>query len=179
MKLKVVILFSFLFLHSCSDDKVKPTINFELNEDRIPVQESWNSRILFTEEDKIKAVLFADHLAKYEDEQKTYLDTVKINFYDDEGIPSTTLTSKRGLVDDISKNMFAIDSVVVVNSDGVVLRTQELTWNNFTKKITSNKFVRIESPKEIIEGYGFESDQHLNKYVIYDVTYSAEIEENQ
>lgn len=177
MKFILGILLLIVF-SSCSEDKVKPTINFELNQDRIPSQESWNSKILFTEEDRIKAVLFSDHLAKYEEEQKTYLEVVRIDFYDDDGNPTTRLSSKRGLVDDISKNMFAIDSVVVVNSDGVVLKTQELTWNNFTKKIMSNKFVRIESPDEIIEGYGFESDQHLNKYVIYDVTYSAEVEEN-
>jgi len=40
------------------------------------------------------------------------------------------LTSIRGKVDDVTKNMFAIDSVVAKNDSGVVLRTNELMWRN-------------------------------------------------
>jgi hypothetical protein len=53
----------------------------------------------------------------------------------------------------------------------VVITTEEMMWRNLDKKIVSDKFVRIESPKEIIEGYGFESDQQLRNYVIYNITY--------
>jgi hypothetical protein len=66
--------------------------------------------------------------------------------------------------------MYAIDSVVAVSDSGVVLKTQELMWRNSDKKIVSDKFVTIVSPKEKISGYGFESDQHLRNYVIKKIT---------
>ncbi len=46
-----------------------------------------------------------------------------------------------------------------------------MEWRNSDKKIVSDKFVTITSPKEKIEGYGFESDQHLQNYVVYNITY--------
>jgi len=46
-----------------------------------------------------------------------------------------------------------------------------LKWRDKDRKIVSDKFVTIDSPDEHIEGYGFESDQHLRNYVIYNITY--------
>jgi hypothetical protein len=44
-------------------------------------------------------------------------------------------------------------------------------WRNKDRKIVSDKFVTILSPKEKIQGYGFESDQSLRNYIIYNITY--------
>jgi hypothetical protein len=40
-------------------------------------------------------------------------------------------------------------------------------WSEERKKLYSTEFVRIESPTEILEGYGFESDQQLKNYTIF------------
>jgi LPS export ABC transporter protein LptC len=86
-------------------------------------------------------------------------------------IKTTTLTSKRGKVDEHTNNLYAIDSVVTVNDSGIVVTTEEMMWRNEDKKIISDKFVTIVSPKEKIQGYGFESDQQLQNYIIYNITY--------
>ena len=112
----------------------------------------------------------------YEDKRETLLDGVKLDFYNEEGIKTTTLTSLKGRVDDKTKNMWAIDSVVAKNDSGVTLKTQELMWRHKDKKIVSDKFVTIISPKEKIQGYGFESDESLKNYVIYKITYITSID---
>ena len=98
---------------------------------------------------------------------------IKVEFFNAQGIKSSTLTSKRGKVDERTNNLFAIDSVVAINDSGVVLRSDEIVWRNKDKKIYSDKFVTIESPDETIQGYGFESDQQLRNYVVYNITYTA------
>ena len=165
----------FLIGVSCSEEKIKPLVNNNTLQSEIPSHESWNSQITFTTEGKIKAVLFSDHLKKYELQKLTQLEIVKINFYDSDQKISSTLTSKRGKVDDITMDMYAIDSVVAVNDSGTVLTTTELKWRNSDGKILTDKFVSIKSPKEIIEGYGLESDQSLHNYMIFNVTYSSTI----
>ena len=70
--------------------------------------------------------------------------------------------------------MYAIDSVVAINdSSNIKLETDELMWCKKDEKIISDKFVRITSDEEIIEGYGFESDQQIKNYVIRNVTYQT------
>ncbi len=168
-----------IILVSCSEEKIKPLIEDDGTKTEIPSHESWNSKITFTNEGRIRAVLFSDHLKKYEMQKVTMLEGVKIHFYNSEQKVTTTLTSKRGKVDDITMDMYAIDSVVAVNDSGTVLTTQELKWKNSNEKITTDKFVSIRSSKEIIEGYGLESDQHLHNYVIFNVTYSATVNEKK
>ena len=167
--------FFFILAVSCSEEKIQPSIDKTSVQGEIPSNESWNSKIMFTDEGNIKAVLFTDHLKMYEVQKITLLDGVKINFYNKDQKNTSWLTSLRGKVDDVTKNMFAFDSVVARNDSGTVLKTNELMWRQKDQKILTDKFVTITSPKEIIQGFGFESDQHLNNYVIYNITYSTSL----
>ena len=170
---KFMFLVAFISFVSCSEEKVKPKIEESKIQGEIPIHESWNSKIVFSREGKLKAILYANHLKKYELQKITFLEGVKVDFYNNAQKKTTTLTSKYGKVDDSTMDMYAIDSVVAVNDSGTVLKTSQLMWRNKDQKILTDKFVSIKSKEEIIEGYGFESDQHLNNYVIYNITYSA------
>lgn len=166
----IFLILSVIF-NACSDDKLKPQVTGVTQSKDLPTQESWNSKVLFTEEGNLKAILFSDHIMMYTEKNETLLEGVKIDFYDQQEVHTSTLTSKKGRVDDITKNMYAIDSVVAVNDSGVVLRTERLMWRNKDRKIVTEDFVTIDTPKEKIQGYGFESDQSLDNYVIRDITY--------
>lgn len=166
------LLFVLLFLFGCEDEKVKPPVNFSIDVKELPAQESWNSKVFFTDSGKTQAVLYAGHLRMFTGARETLLDSsVKVEFFNEQGNISTVLTSKRGRVDDVTQNLYAIDDVVAVNDSGVTLLTEELMWRNEDRKIISNKFVTILTSSEKIEGYGFESNQNLSNYVIYNITY--------
>lgn len=166
--LVISIIFLFQF---CSTKRVKPSVDTNLNIEELPSQESWKSVVTFTDSGKTKAVLWAGHLRKYNEKRETLLDqNIKVDFYDQKEVHTTTLTSKNGRVDESTNNLFAKDSVVVY-SDSVTIKTEEMMWRNKDRKIVSDKFVKVISPKEVIEGYGFESDQSLRNYIIYKITY--------
>jgi LPS export ABC transporter protein LptC len=171
MKLFVLII-SILFLFPfCSSKRVKPSVDGKFSVEELPSQESWNSIVTFSDSGKISAILYAGHLRKYDDKRETFLDqNIKVDFYDLNEVQTTTLTSIKGRVDETTNNLYAIDSVVV-SSDSVTIKTEEMMWRNKDRKIVSDKFVTVISPQEEIQGYGFESDQNLNNYVIYNITY--------
>jgi LPS export ABC transporter protein LptC len=161
-----------LAIYGCQQERVHPSVISNVQLEKLPSQESWHSKITFTDSGRTKAVMFAGHIRVYYDTQETLIDTsVKVDFYDENQIHTSTLTSKRGRVDDATQNLWARDSVVVVIDSGVTISTSELMWRNKDRKIVSDKFVTILSPKEKIQGYGFESDQSLRNYVIYNITY--------
>lgn len=169
----VLILFILSFIiNACSEEKVKPSIDASIKGAELPAQESWNATVFFTDSGKTKAVLKAGHLRVYENSKETLLDSnITVDFYNDEDKISTTLTAEHGKVNDATNDLYAFDSVVVVSDNGTTLKTDELMWRNKDKKIVSDKFVTILSPREKIQGYGFESDQNLENYVIYNITY--------
>ena len=159
-------------LFGCGGKKVKPSVNTSLQAGKLPVQESWDDTVVFSDSGKTRAVLYAGNIKMYNNPPETLLDSsIKINFYNTKGEKTSVLTALRGRVDDATKNLYAIDSVVAVSDSGVTLKTQELMWRNKDQKIVSDKFVTIISPKEKIQGYGFESDQSLINYTIYNITY--------
>jgi len=176
--LKILLLLLLLmFSISCNDEKIKPKINFTIAEENMPIQQSWNSKILFTENGILKGILYTDYLEAFKKPKEKLLTNVKVEFFNSRGIKTSQLTSKRGRIDDISQDMFAIDSVVAINdSANVKLETDELMWRKKDQKIVSEKFVRITTETEIIEGYGLVSDQHIQNYVIKNVTYQTTTE---
>ena len=164
--------FLLILIINCSGKDVKPKVDSTFIVEELPAQESWNSTIFFTDSGKTLAILYTGHLQVFNNRKETLLDDgVKVDFFNDQGQKTTTLTSRRGRVDEKTNDLYAIDSVVAVNDSGIVVKTDELKWREKDKKIISEKFVTIDSPDEHIEGYGFESDQHLRNYVIYNITY--------
>lgn len=173
----ILLLLTSVFLQYCSDEKLKPKIDETINSDELPDQESSDATIIFTEDGKLRAVLYSDNIKVLGDKKEKLLDGVKIDFYDTEENNTSQLTSLFGRIEDETQDMFAIDSVVAVSDSGVVLTTDELIWKNKTKKIITDKFVRIVNKEEIIEGYGFESDQDLKNYTIFNITYITSVKD--
>jgi hypothetical protein len=60
----------------------------------------------------------------------------------------------------------------VVSSDSSRLKTEDLLWDNRRQLIYTpkNEYVEITTPKEKLQGHGFESDQYLRNYRIFSVT---------
>jgi LPS export ABC transporter protein LptC len=170
--LTIILLTAFLgmFVNSCSNEKVKPTtIKIDLKE--IPDQESWNSRVVFSDSGLIRAILHVGHIRVFQSRSETLLENkLEIDFYDREQNHTSMLTADSGKVNDATNDLFAYGNVIVKSDDGVVLTTEELIWRQSTKKITTEKFVTITSPTEQIQGYGFESDQSMKNYVIFRVS---------
>jgi LPS export ABC transporter protein LptC len=157
-----------LILSSC-EDKFKPTQS-GLTADDSPSQESWNSEVIFSDSGNVKAVLKAGHISVYTIKGYTLIDSgATVDFFKNK-VKVSTLTGKRGKIDDKTKDIEVYDSVVVINNEGSELRTQKLLWNNKLQKVSSDEFVRIKTPSETIEGVGFESDQSLKNYKIFKVS---------
>jgi LPS export ABC transporter protein LptC len=70
------------------------------------------------------------------------------------------------------------DDVVVVNSKGEKLNTEELTWDARAKKISSDAFVKIRTKDEIIYGNGFVSNEDFSEYTIKKITGTIAVKDN-
>jgi lipopolysaccharide export system protein LptC len=178
--MKFVIPRNILFVAVCvavlsgCEEKIKPSV-LDISGASIPSQESWNSTITFSDSGIVKAILKAGHIAEYNNSKQILMDgNVHVDFFDEYGHHSSVLTSTTGKVDENTYNLEADGNVVVVSDSGVVVRTDKLLWNNKRQLIHSDDFVTITSPKEHLQGWGFESDQNLRNYKIFKATGTAE-----
>ncbi len=161
-----------LFLLGGCAEKLKPTVVPVSG--RLPDQESWNSTVIFSDSGETRGILKAGHLMVFNNENKTYLgDSVRVDFYDDKGRHSSYMTADSGIVDNQTNNLEAIGNVYAHSDSGTSLWTQRLFWNDRTQKVTSDVFVKIQSPKETLQGVGFESDRDLRNYRVFNVSGEA------
>ncbi len=114
-------------------------------------------------------MIYADTLINFEEEDSTIAKDVKVDFYDEFGEYSSTLTSNEGLVRQ-KKNEFSVWGDVVVENDTARLDTQSLRWNPDTRQITTDDFVKLRRGKDVLTGYGMKADNRLqNVQILRDV----------
>lgn len=160
---------------SCGQEKIqtaKIADSSAVSED-MPDQISWDAEVIFVDSSFTKAILNAERARVYNERMETLLDGgVKVKFMDKESKKKvSTLTADSARIDDKTKDMLAKGDVVVISdSSNTKLETSLLMWDNKTEKLYSTEFVRITSPNEILEGYGFESDQNLTNYKVMNVS---------
>jgi len=153
------------------EEKIKPSVLPAVDSQTIPQQESWNSHIVISDSGLVRAVIDAGYLRVYEGSQQTHMsEGVVVHFFDTGGKQTSVLTSKEAIVDEHTDNLEAIGSVLVVSNDSTKLRTEHLYWDNQRQLVHTPEFVTIHSPKESLQGHGFESDQSLRNYKIFHVT---------
>ncbi len=178
MKPSIVLLCAVaVFVVVACEEKIKPSVLLNLDSNSLPKQESWDSQILVSDSGKIKARIHSGYIRVFEYPQETRMsDGVIVHFFDENGEESSVLTSEQGKVEDATNNLEAIGNVIVTSKDSTILRTNRLFWDNKRRLIHTPEVVEIASPKEKIQGKGFEAHQNLKDYRIFQVTGQAKAE---
>ena len=153
------------------EDKIEPSVMNSVDSGTLPQQESWNSAITVSDSGRITAIIHAGYIRVYELSRQTLMsEGVRVRFFNPEGKQTSVLTSEEGSVDEGTNNLEAHKNVVVVSSDSSRMKTEQLYWDNQRQLIFTTAYVEITTPKERIQGHGFESDQSLKHYRVFRVT---------
>jgi LPS export ABC transporter protein LptC len=170
MKLAFTLAAALCLAAAGCEERVHPDVR-PLTQTEIPDQESWNSTVRFSDSARVKAVLWAGHIAAYSHQKSTLLsDSIHVDFYNEQELHTSVLTARWGKVNEQTQDFEAHENVVVVSDSGTILRTDRLFWDNAERKIHTDAFVDIVSPTEHIMGHGMVSDQSLRNYRIFKVT---------
>ena len=148
-----------------------------------PTQQGKGITMIYTDSSRLKMVMKAAQMLTYDKNVKepfTLLpDGLHMEFYDKTEKLEATLSANYGIHYPQRKRMEVKYNVVVVNKNGETLNTEHLIWDEVTKKIHSDAFVKITTDKEIIMGKGFESNEDLTQYQIKEVTGTIQLNNNE
>lgn len=184
MKLKsitaVIITLVMLFSVSCKKNNLE-IVRSLTETDSLPNVRVWDLHTVYTDSGKIKVVVEAALVEKYsyEDNNDVYFPSgIHVNFYDSLGQPGSNLTSKYAIYHQDDRLWEASDSVVVINSDGKILETELLFWNEKEERIYSPTFVKITTTEDVTHGEGFEADQAFEVMRIKKMTGTFSMDED-
>jgi LPS export ABC transporter protein LptC len=111
----------------------------------------------------IQLVLTAPIVEKYDNADPPYDEFkqgINVSLYNGKTTSQGRVSAKYAKC--TSSNLWELhDSVVVINDKNEKLETEVLYWNQEKDKIYTDRFVKITSEEQIVQGIGFESDSHL------------------
>lgn len=175
MQLKKIITaftFALLAISACTND-MKEVMALPGNK-KSPSQIGDSVTMLYTDSAKLKVMMKANRMLMFDknvSEPFTILPKgVFVTFFDGEEKISTTLRANYGVRYDLTKRMEAKYAVEVVNNKGEKLETERLVWDENSKRIYTDAFVKITTPTQVISGKGMESNQDFTKYQIKQVS---------
>jgi LPS export ABC transporter protein LptC len=169
--LLLALLGTVIFVSTGCEEKIQPSVMSIVDSHGLPQQEGWNSTIVVSDSGRITAIIDAGYIRVFESSQQTQMSSgVKVRFFNPQGIQTSVLTSEEGSVDETTNNLEARKNVIVISSDSSQMNTEQLFWDNQRQLIYTPAYVEITTPKERLQGHGFESDQNLNHYRIFRVT---------
>jgi len=167
MKLPQTVIVLLLFGVACTNDldKIKKITYDPQSPDEI----SKNLTIYHSEGGYAKFHIFAQHAERYAEPPITQIkDSLKIDFFDQDGTVTSTLTALYGEIDHDTEKMYVKDSVKLVNhaADQRTLYTSILYWNQNDSTLYTDKDVRLESPKGVAYGTSLHAKQDFSSYTI-------------
>jgi LPS export ABC transporter protein LptC len=150
---------------------------------RFPSQVGDSVTLLYTDSAMLKVVLKANRMLMF-DRNVTEPFTVMpkgffVTMFDEDEKISATLKGGFGVRFGYSKRMEARYKVEVVNLKGEKLETERLVWDENSKRIYTDAFVKISTGKEVIMGKGLESNQDFSKYEIKEITGTIQVQNDE
>lgn len=170
-----LIYYNILFLLltvSCSNDQVKDLDNITLK-DEVGIERAEGVEILYSDSAVVRVAIYAPILLRYiakDTPKQVFPDGVEADFYNDQHIQTSKMTARYAEQFQKERKVYLKDSVQIWNNKNEMLETEELTWDETLEEIYSTKYVKITTPTQIIEGYGFKSNLDFTNWEIYKVS---------
>ena len=173
MDIKIPILLlaiSVFFLLGCDDEHAQQNKDEWSVIDSVQITERvHDAEIVYTDSGKLRAKLTAPLIEGHKNAEKPYIELTKglqADFYNDAKEVESSLTAGYGINYQNSKIIEVQKQVVVVNTKGEKLVTEQLFWDQNTKEIYTDKTVKITTNTEELTGTGMRAAQDFSSWKI-------------
>lgn len=131
-----------------------------------------NAEYLFTDSGRVRNRLRSGRIAEWSSEPKrTELsEGLELSFYTPDGAVNSVLTARRGVIVPGEKRMEVSEEVVFINAKGERLETEQLTWDQDSSRVFTDRAVRIQRGGDIIHGQGLVASEDFSWYTISRIT---------
>lgn len=157
-----------LLLFSCRTKVSKDIPADLLDNSKIAAMEAHDFETLYSDSGVVKYHLTTPRLLVYDDPKQPYKDFPEgflLQRYDRNRKIVSQMSGNHGKYFDVEKKWEADGNVVLVNSEGDTLRSEELKYHETEDLIFSDKFVSIRKGDQFITGTGgFKSDAQMTRW---------------
>lgn len=163
--LAVVACLSILMFTACNDDELKKVETVKLQQEAFNANRTFGAEVIYSDSAKVKAKGFAPLLDKVSPKTGgTYQEMpkgVKVEFYDELQASKGTITSEYAIMKETEQITIFRKNVVVINAN-LTFNTEELVWNQNTKRFTSPKGIITKPDGTVINAINFTAPEDFS-----------------
>jgi len=145
---------------------------------KIPDEEADSITVVTTTNDRLDYEMTAVHMFKYYDTKQTFVDTVFVTFYNEDGTVKSTLRSDKAEMDDAANTITGIGNVVVISENGT-MKAPFAILNKNTEQIFAQKGVTMIRGENTLYGEEMVSDMRLDRVEITKVSAEGTLEDEE
>ncbi len=163
----IIILCSlFPILNGCQENDMAK-VKSMFNEKDADVEVADSVKFTYKEGAYIRAIVTGKTIRRYTNSQNKleFPDGLLVKFFEQLNLISV-LKADYAENNDAEQLIKISGNVYMENSRYEIMETQELTWNMRTKKVFTDKPIKIKTTDNIIYGVGFDSDEDFSNYTI-------------
>lgn len=166
----VLIVLSFF---SCENDMAE--IQRQINEEEITMERAIDVEMLYSDSAVVKVRIKAPEMLNIlnkKEPKREFIKGLNVDVFNENQRVVSKITAKYAVQFAKEDKIFLKDSVRVRTSNNETLATEEMTWDEKTARVycEKNTFVSMQTQKETIQGYGFNSNLDFTKWKIEKVT---------
>ncbi len=164
--LRVFFIIVLLIFSSCKN-KIED-VNALIHADTFPVETGKNIEVIYSDSAKVQTIIKSPYYKRYTGKEPCLVMPYGLDatFYDSAMNVKTHLTSKYAIKYEKKDIMEVKNDVVVVNEKGERLNTEQLIWDEKTRRIYTEIFVKITTSDKVFYGDGLDADDSFLKWVI-------------
>ncbi len=152
---------------ACGSGDLKKVKQITL-EEKVQVDSTRGAEIIYSDSAKVKANLKAPLLLYFKTKSPYYEmpEGIDVVFYDDNLKPSSNVVADYAIRRENEKLVELRKNVVAKNAEGKTFKSEELFWDENTKKFYSNTLVTIVTEQATISGTSFWALEDFSYYEI-------------
>jgi len=135
--------------------------------------EAQDVQILYSDSSLLRVIVSGPVLKRYFYKfrvEEEFPKGVHVEFFDEKGVPTAWLDAKYAIREPNEKTIIARDSVVLFNVEGGRIETTELTWDERTHTLSTERFVKIFRPSgDTLTSYGLKTNETFTDYELFSV----------
>ncbi|WP_010663102.1 LPS export ABC transporter periplasmic protein LptC [Marinilabilia salmonicolor] len=178
----IFLLLAVLVLFTSCQSNTSEEIQAAVDEENLPSLSVKDLETAVTDSGRIAYRFITPEMNQYENLEKPYTEFpegLHLIIYNQQEEIDAQIKSKYAIYHE-SEDLWELQNdVEAVNFKNEVINTEQLFWDSRKHIIYSDEFIKITTDKEILTGYGFESDERLENYTIKRISGILSVQENQ
>ena len=171
-----------LLLTTACKDQVTSVVSHATDPERVPTMTSNDVQTVISDDGHTRYRITTKRWLMFEEAREPHWifpDGVKADELDSAFNAITSIQCDSAYYDEHKQLWDLRGHVHITNTDGDVIMTDQLFWNQNEHSLYGEAFIHIEKQGRVIEGYGYESNEQFTTYTLRDVEAIFPIDESR